>query len=329
MIVTLTPNPSIDRTLSVSRLDRGAVHRATDSRVEPGGKGVNVTRALTAGGTASLAVLPAGGADGALLQELLDESGTEYVVVPVSGTTRTNVTVTEPDGTTTKLNEPGPALSAHETAAVLSAVSERLAAGVAWVVGSGSLAPGTPAGVYAALVQLGHAAGARAAVDSSGDALAAALDASPDLVKPNLDELEQLARASLRTLGDVRDAAEVLVRGGVGAALVSLGAHGALLVTPGFVAHGRASASRLASTVGAGDCLLAGYLHAVGRGAGRTEALATAVAWGSAAAALPGSQVPGPTDIAGVDVRVDTDFDARLPLAGSSRPAVLEEHGCP
>ena len=153
MIVTLTPNPSVDRAVVIDGLHRGEVHRATSSRVDPGGKGVNVSRALAAQGSATLAVLPAGGPEGHLMEELLDAAGVARRSVPVAGSLRMNISVLEPDGTTTKLNEPGPHLSPAEVEALLEAT---LAAaedeGAAWVVGCGSLPPGAPTDLYAGLV---------------------------------------------------------------------------------------------------------------------------------------------------------------------------------
>jgi 1-phosphofructokinase family hexose kinase len=314
MIVTLTPNPSIDRTVSIDRLDHGEVHRATESRIDPGGKGINVARALTANGTASLAVLPSGGPEGHLLEELLERSGTAYQAVPIAGTTRMNIAVIEPDGTTTKLNEPGPSLSADELAATLAAVTGRIATGVEWVVGCGSLPPGVPDDVYAELVRSGHAAGAKVAVDTSGAPLTAVVPAGPDLIKPNLEELEELVGTSLHTLGEVRDAARKLVDGGIGTVVVSLGRHGALLVGPDALAHASAHIERPVSTVGAGDSLLAGYLHAVCRAVPPEQALATGVAWGAAAVGLPGSRMPGPDDVASIHVvsTADPDLTARV-----------------
>ena len=117
MIVTLTPNPSVDRTIEVDALHRGAVLRARATRVDPGGKGVNVSRALAANGRETRAVLPAGGWEGEQLAALLAPSDVPVVVVPVAGSVRANVSVVEPDGTVTKLNEPGPRLSAEEVEA--------------------------------------------------------------------------------------------------------------------------------------------------------------------------------------------------------------------
>ncbi len=315
MIVTLTPNPSIDRTVSVPALEHGEVNRASESRIDPGGKGINVARALTTNGTDALAVLPSGGPEGHLLQALLRRSGTAYTAVPIGGTTRMNIAAIEPDGTTTKLNEPGPTLADDELDALLTAVDGHLDPELRWIVGCGSLPPGMPEQVYADLVRRGHAHGVKVAIDSSGAPFTAAVPAGPDLIKPNLEELEELVGRRLHTLAEVGEAARTLVDGGVETVIVSLGKHGALLVNAAVVTHASAHVSRPVSTVGAGDSLVAGYLHAVCRGAGPREALATGVAWGAAAVSLPGSRMPGPDDIAGIAVTSTDTPDLTLSLS--------------
>ncbi len=144
MIITVTLNPSLDRTLLVHSLVRGEVLRADATRDDPGGKGVNVARALAAHGEQPCAVLPAGGSIGKALVAQLVEAGVHVESVPIQGATRTNITVAEPDGTTTKLNEPGPYLAAEEIDALLDTV-RRLASAGDWVVIGGSLPPGSRA----------------------------------------------------------------------------------------------------------------------------------------------------------------------------------------
>jgi 1-phosphofructokinase len=122
MIVTLTLNPSVDRTVEVETLARGEVMRALRVRVDPGGKGINVSRALAAHDLPTRAVVTVGGAEGEHLVTLLRETGIEIVPVPVQGAIRSNITVVEPDGTTTKFYEPGAQLSNDELGAVFDAV---------------------------------------------------------------------------------------------------------------------------------------------------------------------------------------------------------------
>lgn len=314
MIVTLTPNPSIDRTVSIDALQRGEVHRATSSRIDPGGKGINVARALTYNGTSARAVLPAGGPEGHLLEELLVSSRTPYLAVPITGVTRMNIAVIEPGGTTTKLNEPGPTMSSGELSALYQAVAESLTDDVPWVVGCGSLPPGMAVDAYAELISLGHRAGVKVAVDTSEGPLTATIPAGPDLIKPNLEELEDLVCERLATLGEVRDAARQLVSGGIETVVVSLGRHGAVVVDSEVFVHASGDAPRRVSTVGAGDSLLAGYLHAICRGATKADALAVGTAWGSAAVSLPGSRMPQPSDVERIPVTVDPEPDPATPI---------------
>jgi 1-phosphofructokinase len=314
MIVTLTPNPSVDRTVSVTDLQRGEVHRATASRIDPGGKGVNISRALTAHKARTLAVLPAGGPQGHLLAELLAQAGIEVAIVPIGGSIRANLALVEPDGTTTKINEPGPRLSGSELGALLAGAVATLAEHPSWLVGSGSLPPGVEDDLYAGLVRSCHDAGVRVAIDASGPPLRHAVAAGPDLIKPNLEELEELVGRSLHTLGDVLAASLDLVTHGVATVVVSLGRHGALLVTASVTALAVAPVPSPLSTVGAGDALLAGYLYATGSGSTAVDALAAGVAWGAAAVSLPGSRMPTPADVAGIEVSLTTEPDLTLLL---------------
>lgn len=308
MIVTVTPNPSVDRTIGVDALRHGEVNRARTTRVDPGGKGINVSRAIDVHGGATLAVLPVGGAHGRMMTELLQATGVPVLTVPIAESIRANVAIVEPGGATTKVNEPGPLLTADEVVAFLHAVRDavRTAPG-AWIVGCGSLPGGVAGDFYADLVRLAHESGCRAAIDTSGAPLSAAVPAGPDLIKPNRVELGELVGADLGTIGEVVDAARDLIAGGIGEVLVSLGRDGALLVTAEDVVHASAQVERPVSTVGAGDCTLAGHLLALDRGAGSTDALAQAVAFGAAAVALPGTEVPSVPHVAAVRVRLDQD----------------------
>jgi 1-phosphofructokinase len=300
MIVTVTPNPSVDRTVRVDSIARGAVNRAQSIRVDPGGKGVNVSRALTAHGTPTTALLPLGGAEGHVLRALLADAGINVVPVPIAAATRSNIAIIEPDGTTTKVNEPGPSLQCGEEEQLLAAAVLLLDEQPDWLVCSGSLPPGMDAGFYAELVTAAHERGVPVAVDTTGQALARAAAAGADLLKPNEEELAHATQRSLRTLGDVIAAADQL-RGSHAQVVVSLGSRGALLVADGsaVLASVAATDRTPVSTVGAGDSLLAGYLHA---GSHDAAALAVGVAWGTAAVYLPGSQMPGPAEVADIEV---------------------------
>ena len=310
MIVTLTLNPSVDRTVEVETLARGEVMRALGVRVDPGGKGINVARALAAHNLPTRAVVTVGGAEGEHLVTLLRDTGIEIVPVRIQGAIRSNITVVEPDGTTTKFNEPGAQLSADELAAVFAAVKTAVDS-AEWLVASGSLPPGTPATVYADLMRSLAGSGTSVAVDTSGPALEAVLAAEPTLVKPNRDELAEVTGRQLRTIGDVVEAAQQLRELGAGAVLASLGADGAVLVDADGAVHGRTPAVPQLSSVGAGDAMLAGFLAGGGKGA---DALAEALAWGAAAVLQPGSGMPSPDEIDRTAVRLERHGTQRQDL---------------
>ena len=301
MIVTLTLNPSVDRTVEVETLARGEVMRALRVRVDPGGKGINVSRALAAHNLPTRAVVAVGGAEGEHLVALLRDTGIEIVPVRIEGAIRSNITVVEPDGTTTKFNEPGAQLSADELAAVVTAVQGAVES-ADWLVASGSLPPGTPADVYADLVRRLVGSGIGVAVDTSGPALEAVLAAGPTLVKPNREELAEVTGQELRTIADVVEAASRLRDLGAGAVLASLGAEGAVLVDEDGAVHGRTPAVPQLSSVGAGDAMLAGFLAGGGKG---PDALTEALAWGAAAVLQPGSGMPSPHEIDRAAVRLE------------------------
>lgn len=293
MIVTLTPNPSLDRTVEVAELVRGAVLRADAQHLDAGGKGVNVARALAAHGHPATAVVPLGGLDGDELGALLERLELATSVVPVTGATRSNLAVVEADGTTTKLNAAGPELSEPEVTALLEA-TRHAAVDADWVVACGSLPPGVPEAFYAELSACLRRERRRVAVDTSGAPLREALPAGPDLIKPNHEELADAVGHPVLTVGDAVAAARELRGDGAGAVLVSLGADGALLVDAAGAVHGTCPVEAVRSTVGSGDALLAGFLAA---GASGPRALATGLAWGAAATELPGTRMPRPHEI--------------------------------
>jgi len=311
MIVTVTLNPSLDRSIEVGRLERGEVNRATSASLEPGGKGVNVSRALLANGVPSRAVVPCGGDEGGQLIRLLVAEGVDVRAVPIAGPTRSNITLTEPDGTTTKINEPGVALDPDELRAVTDAVIARVGPGD-WVVTAGSVAPGQDPTVYAAIGDAARAAGARWAVDTSGIALAASLAARPDLVKPNREELSEVLGHPLDTLAAVVAACHGLVAGSDRRVLCSLGADGAVLVAAEDAWHASGPRVQVENTVGAGDALLAGYLHGLTVAGSPEAGLRHGVAWATAAVATPGTGVPAPDRVRPDDVHITEAATAAL-----------------
>ena len=315
MIITVTPNPSIDRTVMLPvELVRGAVHRVSSVSSEPGGKGVNVARALRLAGIDVITVLPAGDHDPILAA--LRAIDVEFHQVPITAAVRTNLAITESDGTTTKINEPGAVVEPADIEALTQSVAEH-ARSAQWVVLSGSLPPGMSDDWYSDMVVALRSYGCKVAVDTSDGplaALAANLErAAPDLIKPNSEELAGLSCVTAESLesavrrGDaapVVSAARRLIDRGVGAVLATLGAAGAVLVDADGAWLATPPPITPRSTVGAGDSALAGYLRADVEGADAPLRLQMAVAYGSGAAALPGTALPSPGQINLDDVAV-------------------------
>lgn len=308
MIVTVTPNPSIDRTIHIDRLVRGGLIRAGEATSEAAGKGLNVSRALVVQGVDTLAVVPVARETASMYLGLLADE-VPLAAVSVAGAVRTNISLVEPDGTVTKVNEPGPQLENPDVDAILVAIASAPAA--SWIVGCGSLPPGAPVDFFARLSTLATT-DRRIAVDSSGAALAEAAAAGVALIKPNVDELAAIVGRDLETLGDAIDAAQSLLGRGVGAILVSLGADGAILVDgSGGATHAEARIDDVANSVGAGDALLAGFLASGADAA----ALPKAIAWSIAAVRSPVTRMRpvGDADRAAVVVHDHPDPNRRLP----------------
>ncbi len=303
MIVTLTANPSFDRTIELAgRLERGGVLRADAVLEQAGGKGVNISRAASAAGVSTVAVFPAD--DDSPFATELEHHGIPCRAVAPTGPVRVNLTLTEADGTTTKINSSGATADAALLERLRVAVTD-LGADARWVVLAGSLPPGAPPEWYAEVAAGLAGTTARVAVDTSEAPLAALAErldtARPDVVKPNAEELALLTGddpAAIEADPVVAAAAAArLVASGAGAVLATLGGAGAVLVTEEGAWHATAPKITVVSTVGAGDSSLFGYLLGEVRGDAPADRLRLAVAYGSAAAGLPGTTIPVPDQV--------------------------------
>ena len=316
MILTITPNPSVDRALDVEKLELGEVNRALRAHTDAGGKGINISRAFVLHGISTCAVFPAGGPEGNLLIAELTAKGVAVEPVPIAGSIRSNITLVDSSGETTKINAPGPTLSGYEREELLAAVRSHLDGTVSWVVGAGSLPSGIGSDFYVEVAALAADKGVRFALDTSGEPFEVAVKAGKiSLIKPNEEELGDLLGQELTTVGEVVAGAREVMKFGIAAALVSLGAPGALLVTPGATWWAAGPPLVPLSTVGAGDTTLAGFLSvAANDGYDDATALRTAIAWGRAAVLLPGTAAPGPEQIDLAPVIVVAEPDPSLPL---------------
>ena len=339
MILTVSPNPSIDQTLVLGeRITRGTVQRLQSFHAVAGGKGVNVSGACALAGQATRALFISPTTDPFV--HLVANAGIDTRFVPTEDQVRTNITIIEPGGETSKLNGAGPLITLEVAAALADAVleeAERLPDN-SWIVLAGSLPPGLPEWWYAEIIPLIRQAAptTKIAVDTSDAPLRSltapiapdrpsttlrgeAKNRLPDLLKPNAFELAQLVQgqrdaASWATRfeqqaerGDysgVVAAARTVVNKGIPHVLVTLGPSGAVLATADGAWIAQPPQTDVVSTVGAGDATLAGFL--LGRLAKQNleDCLTQAVAYGTAATTLQGTQMPSPHLVAKVHSKV-------------------------
>jgi 6-phosphofructokinase 2 len=291
-IVTITLNPSVDKSSNVRQVRPEVKLRCGPPVFGPGGGGVNVSRAIKRLGGGSLAMMAAGGHIGRLLEDLLHHEGVEQRSFPVSGLTRENLIVyEESSGQQFRFGMPGPALAEDECGAVLSALAG-LSPGPSYIVASGSLPPGTADDFYARVASLGKKLGSRVVVDTGGDPLLAAAEEGVYLIKPNLRELRELSGSFEKGESHVISMAREVVSGGkTEAVVVSVGAQGALLVTGDEALRLRAPTVPIKSKVGAGDSMVGGMVLKLSQGWSLKDAAAYGVAAGTAAVMTPGSEL--------------------------------------
>lgn len=298
MILTVTPNPALDYTIALDALEIGRRAKYRDPRIEPAGKGINVSRMVRRLGEPTLALGFAAGATGDLLRRGLEEEGVPHELVPVSGLTRINVTLlTGPEGSATHLHGPGAGVSDGDVRRLVDRVTDHLARAKVLVL-SGSFPPGMSAAAAADLVRAARKAGVRSIVDAEGDLLAAAVGAGADLVKPNVLEIgELLGRVVTGVDGAVAAAREIVARG-AGAVVVTLRGEGAVAVSGGNAWHVRAPREDVVRAIGAGDSFAAGLAVGLLRGSALPESLLLAAAAGTATALHSGTGLGTPEEVA-------------------------------
>lgn len=283
MILTLTPNPSLDLLFAAETLVWDDANRMDAPRRRPGGQGINVARAVRVLGGDALAIAPLGGAAGREIETALRDEGTPILPVPIEAETRIFVGVRETtSGRSLLLNPRGPRLTGVEEAALVDAVTRAIEEHrPRWLACCGSVAPGIGPELYARLGRIAREAGTRFVADCDGEPLRHAAPLC-DLLVPNTHEAERLLARRVASVADARDAAVALRSFGVRHAVVTLGAEGAVAADDEGVWHATLPPIDRGSAVGAGDAFLAAFLLAIENAAATPEALASAVAAGSA-----------------------------------------------
>jgi 1-phosphofructokinase len=291
MIITVTLNPTLDKTLSVPRLIPGEIHRAAFIRQDVGGKGINVSRALAALGLESLPIGFLGGSTGHAMRAGLDALGFRHRFIEVAGETRQNLTLLDAStGQYTKINEPGAAVTEADLAA-LAAMIEEMARPDDTVAFCGSLPPAASANAYATLIAQAKRAGARVLLDTSGPPLQLGMAAKPYGIKPNAEEAGEALGRTVEGDAGCLGAARDLAAPGIPVVCLTRGAAGLVLSWQGNLVLARPPDVRAASPVGAGDATLAGIIWALADACDAEEAARRAVACGTGAAMQEGTGV--------------------------------------
>jgi 1-phosphofructokinase family hexose kinase len=295
MIYTLTLNPAVDRELTVSAIEFDSVLRATQARVDFGGKGFNVSRQLKHLGVSSTAVGFLGGKTGEILQEGLQalDIGTDFVWV--SEETRTNISIVTPTGSHyLKVNEKGPTIEPEKQIELLEKIEGLTRAGDWWVL-AGSLPPGIPDTFYAQIVKILNHCGAKSLLDTTSESLHLGCLEKPFLVKPNTEEARDLTGLPMETPTHIALAATKIRKMGVENVVISMGKTGALLQTSEatWLSHSPAIIEK--NPIGAGDSMVGGLVWALTRGLPLKESLGWGVASGAATASLSGTDVGSQT----------------------------------
>lgn len=261
MIITVTLNPAIDKTIRLSCMNRGQVNRAEFVKNVAGGKGINVGKVLLQYHYPVTFLGFVGGYTGSFIEEAVGQIGGECRFTHVSGETRTSMNLLEDNGYVTEILEPGPVLSYVELLDFKEKLKEVVSVGD-WVVFSGSAPAGIPKHVYAELIALVKELGAIPILDTSSDLLKEGIRAVPFMVKPNVAELQWLLGRTLNDLSEIRDAAYLLGENGMEHVMVSMGEKGMVYVHQQQSWYAKAPRVKVVNTVGSGDSAVAAFVMA-------------------------------------------------------------------
>ncbi len=291
LILTLTINPAIDRTITVDKLvfeDRGYILSRTEAA---GGRGVNASQVIHGFGGKTLALLTSGGAIGQRMEQSLAGMGFPFETVRVRAEGRANLTISDKQGLTVKLNETGAELAQSEIQAVRALVEARLSK-ARWLMICGSVQPGVPPDFYREIIDLAKSRGVKTLLDADGDVLAHGLEANPTVISPNQPEAERLLGRAIITRSQSLEAVERIHAMGPESVILSLGSRGALGLSSEGVFEALPPRVDSLCPIGAGDALAAAFVWALDKKKPFADALRWAVAAGTASAMLPGMSFP-------------------------------------
>lgn len=260
MITAITLNAAIDQIYEVQSLEVGEVNRVSSMTRDVGGKGMNVAKVLQASGVAVDVGGFAGGNNGKRIEQLLKNRSLPSELIQIADESRVCLTVLdEKEGTGTELLESGPLISDKEWCSMLDWL-DRKSKVVKWFALSGSLPKGLPVDAYAQMIDIINANGAKAVLDTSGDALKLGIQAKPFAIKPNKEEIASIIGKHVLSKTDLLVAGRQFVESGIEHACFSLGGEGAIIVNQSGAYKIDAPRVHVVNTVGSGDAFVGGLL---------------------------------------------------------------------
>lgn len=290
MIVTVTMNPSIDKTVRLSSFEHGGLNRIKDVTLDASGKGINVSLTIKELGGESVACGFIGGNNGIMIAHAMEEEGIDCDFVQIEQEIRINTKIAEEDGTVTELNEAGPFVSEDKQEELLRKLMCYATANT-WFVLSGSVPPGIPKTIYRDITEAAHEKGAKVFLDADGELFTYAIEANPDIIKPNRDELRRfLGRSGDLSKEQMLQAGEQFLKQGIGTVIISLGQDGAIFLTRERKVKCSAISVDVRSTVGAGDAMVAAFVYATHQAYPFEECVKLAIASSAAAVEVYGTR---------------------------------------
>lgn len=292
MIVTVTMNPAIDKTVDIDVLERGGLNRIKHVELDAGGKGINVSKTIHEIGGKSIATGFIAGNSGKIIRSVMDEWNIENDFIEVSGETRTNTKVFEKTGELTELNEPGPTVEEKDIRALLEKLESYADQDTLFVL-AGSVPQGVDKDIYRNIIELVHKKGARVLLDADGELFTKALEAGPDIIKPNRVELEQYAGMDyIASEQEILLIAEKLMKKGIGTVAVSMGKSGAMFLKEDYKVRCPGLKVKAHSTVGAGDAMVAALSYSWSEGLSPEDTVKMCMAVSAGAVTTIGTKPP-------------------------------------
>jgi 1-phosphofructokinase len=297
LIITVTLNPALDKTLVIDELKEGKLNIVNDERLDAGTKGVNVSRVLKELGGDSLALLLTGGQSGRTLLDFVRDYGVNYEAIDIKGDTRTNIKIFDDSKKViTEINSKGPIINASEINMLINSINKNLKSNDT-IVFSGSAPRGVETDIYKTLIKASKDIGAKTILDADGELLLKGLEMEPYLIKPNIHELEKAFNVKISSNKEILSLSKEIISKGVKNIYISMGGDGSIFVNEDLAYFIEPMKLKVKSTVGAGDSMLAGMIYALSNGYDLEKALKLSTACAAATVSLEGTQTGKLADI--------------------------------